>query len=623
MSTPNLPQENLKLHRHHSFDNAWTGEDFAGIAEAFSELAEILKDHCGPYAAFAAIGTRNRVVDSADEHTKDGIHIVESLLSNRKASARYATRLTRFIGKTIDSRCHDGTTTAMLLFCMMASHFLSRVEKSSISGRYFTSKHLKAHFDEMKTVITSIKLDVDSIHRLCKNAGLSVTKAKVRKALAFHQAMVSSKSDVEMSRAIATVIENTPINTYGLYIRDTALHEKDERITVVNKPYQLTVKAGMGSMSAFNVKLGTEFYAKDCVVFATDEELIDGTVEVEYLNALLGIGPKDINKRGLYGLESGWHDHHDGRRLIIVAPYLSYEPLIRNIMVFNKANPKNPIVWFNTSPDEILREIFDRTLHAIAGKPTLSQLPPENWSDTLLHGVTVSYRKDVLGFEDLYPRDRNTLHPSYRNPKRDKYYTEFREELEAMMSFYSDHPADSPLTSDQMDFVLVMYRYLCCQRIFTVELGGTVHENKSMRTVFDDAMGSALSAVDNGVVLGGYGHLCHYLKSERDYISEATRNIYQKLLSFTFDKSTSEFTDPAEVNTCPTMMQVVNRDTDTVKVKDLRDNLMDFIEMNPVPLLFQPYVGFIEQFTRFADILPKLVSTTVLIDMGHIENGIE
>ena len=622
MSIPNNPLD--KHNPHQTFDNAWHGDDFLRIAEAFTELGDVLHEHCGPYATFAAIGTRNRVVDNADEHTKDGIHIVECLLSNKRAPARYAARMTRFIGKTIDSRCHDGTTTAMLFFCRAAAALLTR-RPSDRTELYNYTTAITSYFNSVLDYVDTLKMTVDGLYRLAEAGGYRTTKAKVRKALAFHQAMLSSKGDVEMATAIAEVIENTPIKLYGQYIRDTSLHETQERIVLDTPPYQLTIRAGMGSINAYNINLGTEFRAEDCVVFGTDEELINGSLHTDFLNALISISARDEKHRGVFGIEKSWEEYSQGKRLIIVSPNLSDDRLMNNIMVFNRMHPDNPICWFNTSPDGILREIFNSTLHAIASTPTTDQVKVDQWMSTLIHGVTVSYRKDTLRFEDLYRRDKKKkLHPNYLKPGTFVHYDTLRKGIEDILEFAQKHPSDSPMTSEQIDFILVMYRYLCCQQITTVKLGGTVHENKSMRTVFDDAMGSALSAVDDGVVFGGYGHI---LKNGYDRGDTAMVPIIiqdhalSEVLAATLDAPVRTAEDLANTIERKTDMLVVDRALGEIRVDRLENHLTDFLNHSRRPFLMQPYLGFIEQFTRFADILPKMVATTILIDMGHLENG--
>lgn len=629
-----------------TFNNTTSGTELRQqLAESFLEIFRILSKHSGPFAGFAAIGARDRQLDSADEHTKDGIKILSHMLSDLGATDRYAARTTRFIGKAIDGRVHDGTTTAMSLFAMLASQVMNF--HGSRRQLHQRARQLRDCLNYLRMHLNAFKITVDDIYNRVRGMqqggrllDVCCTHDDIRRALAYHQAMIASKGDHEMSVAIAEVIVTTPIRTYNQFLRKSADYETDKRISLETKPYELTVRGSMGSVGAFNINLGTEFRVENALVYATPEMLNEGAFDTTFLNALIGIHSQDTKNRGVFGLSEGWWENHNNRRLVIVCNCLTDHRLMTNIQMFNSEHPENPIVWMNLGVDDILLQIFDRTLHALAGTPCASDVPTEERAYTILQDVTVSFKKDTIRFENLYKKDGHALHPFTRDETLCKTYTDFKRELEGMLEFAEQHPNETPFNGDQRNFLVTMYRYLTCQTITDVVIGGTVHENFSLRTVYDDAMGSAMSSVNDGVILGGYGHMVriiHDLSKKRSIpFRDEARAVFMALItvlqnSFGLEDvedlfDTSDAISEAIRTRVRTKWNYLVVDPDKID-KDFEvaffgvETLRRFFDLNPsTPILFQPYSGFEEQLLRFADILPKLTEMSVLIDMGHLQH---
>lgn len=83
------------------------------MVETLSDLADVLKDHCGPYGKYAAI--TSPVNPSAEPiFTKDGINIVRSIdyVSQVQQFIRHTLM---YMGSRIESTAGDGTTSAMII----------------------------------------------------------------------------------------------------------------------------------------------------------------------------------------------------------------------------------------------------------------------------------------------------------------------------------------------------------------------------------------------------------------------------------------------------------------------------------------------------------------------------
>lgn len=480
---------------------------------ALSDLEDILAQHAGPFATNCVIGSRWRQANDIDEFTKDGIKILRHMVVSDDSSQRFAARMARFVGIAVDKRCHDGTTTSMLLFCRLAKVAIKYMDSGLTDRSRFRWWH--AFLSAVETCLQKLedlKITEQDFLDKAKELGIETDLAKVRAAIAFHMAMISSKGDFDLSTKVATLIGKSPKKIYGMFKETTLAVETSEAYTLKKQDYDLSLYAMIGSVEDYNYMNDTQYLAEDAVVFATGNEIVTSSWESMFLTAFLSTSPRVRNDlKPFFGADHGWEEFHQGRRnLVIITPLMQDTKLFETIIEFNKKNPTCKITVFNAQIQGRMRTSFNKTLHYMAGVPLFTD-SMENATASLIglngKGARVHYLGGTLTLSDLYEKDGETYHPLYRDPEAFPPYTKFRQETEEMITFAQENITNPGLDHDEVTYLITLYRALTCQEIYDIEVGGSTHDQRANSTVYEDTVGAALAAVNDGVILGGYAHL--------------------------------------------------------------------------------------------------------------------
>lgn len=626
-----------------SFNNITKSSNLKNdLTNVFGELCEILSNHAGPFAASCVIGSRWRQVNDIDEFTKDGIRILAHLVVSEDKVARFAARLTRFIGFSVDKRCHDGTTTSMLLFCKIALIAISKMDLPLENNkRYRWWSQLYDILDDCLFYLSSIKITEEDIINHAKSFGIETNSTDVRAAIAFHMAMISSKGDYDLSSKISEVVRSTPKSIYGMFKDMPNLLESEERYTIKKQEYDIPIVANLGHARYWNYKNDTQFLAEDAVIFATGNEIVTDSLESSFLRAFISTDPVERANLSEFGVDKGWEEFHEGKRnLVIFSNMLQDTKLFADIMEFNHVNPHCKIVHFNVQIKDRLRTILTKAFHYMAGAHRFDDVAHTNALDSFIglekRGVKVHAIGHHVHVSGIYDKTGDVFHPYYEDPEAFKPYTDFRKEAEELIEFATTNITNNALDPEEITHLTNLYRCMTCQEIYDIEIGGLAHEQYANRTVYEDAMGAALSAVTDGVVLGGYGKLASALKADGpkfnnfddfidlksqianalvSIISTSTRGSFDRIETLVKETSSPKWdyvvADPA--------LFYLGEEHVILETFD-KDKIEHFLKCEEGrPILLQAWSGYHEQFRRFKDILPKLANTSSLNDMRRKE----
>lgn len=613
------------------------------LSKVFNELSDILVDHAGPFATSCVIGSRWRQVNDIDEFTKDGIRILTHLIVSEDAAARFAARLTRFIGFSVDKRCHDGTTTSMLLFCELALIALRKIDLDlDDPERYRWWKNLNTVLDNCLKFLDTIKITEDDIVELARKNNVVTNSADVRGAIAYHMAMISSKGDHDLASKISEVIRSSPKSVYGMFRDIPTLLESETRFTIKKQDYDLDLSANLGHADYWNYKNDTQFLAEDAVIFFTGNDIVTNSFESIFLRSFISTDPTERANLQEFGVEKGWEEFHEGKRsLVIFSHMLQDNALFADILEFNRENPHCKIVHFNVQVADRIRKSLTKTLLYMAGVHRFDDVGHTNAFDAMIginrKGVKVQAIGHNIRISGLYDKTGTVFHPYYDDPDAFEPYTKFREETEELIEFAKNNITNNALNPDEITHLTSLYRSMTCQDIYDIEIGGLAHEQYANRTVYEDAMGAALSAVNDGVILGGYGKIAkelyfqdRTLRKAADVV-ELEGAVADAIISIVSDSTrTTEETvkDLIAVPSSPKWDYIVaDQDAfyhghDHVSVEKFDKAQIEYFlkREQGKPILFQAWAGYHEQFRRFKDILPKIASTSNLSDM-RIQEG--
>jgi hypothetical protein len=620
-----------------AFDNATEGAELTqNLHRVFEDLDKILVQHCGPFASNAVIGSRWRQHNDVDEFTKDGIKIFRHLIVSDEGASRFAARMARYVGIAVDNRCHDGTTTSMLLFCRLTLLALKEVAETTDSrGRYLKMKEFKSAITQCLDMLGYLKITEDDLFALCKEYGIETTLEDVRAAMAYHMAMISAKGDDNLSSKIAEVVRSCPKKIYGMFKNSTLSIETKEPYTLKKQDYDLAVNANLGDLTHYNYKSDTQYLSEDAVIFCTSNHITMGSWEGEFLRAFISEKPEVMSDLAEFNVDAPWAALHGGKRnLIILCPVMAYSDLMHEITSFNRKYPDVKISYFHTQVKDRMKTSFKKTLHYMAGVPTFESVGEEDTTNCLigLNGpkVKAHFVGSVLTLTNLYEKDGEVYHPLYRDPEAFPPYTRFVKETEELMEFAMQNVTNPALDQDELSYLTMLYRALTCQEIYDIEVGGSMHDQYANGTVYEDAMGAALSAVNDGIVLGGYAHLAKLtsLADPRSLIAKFAGSLYSIVCdSLRADSTNNVYLQSLIKDHLPDKWSFIAADmskvtyggsSDTYIQADrlTKEKLVTFLERKPgTVFLLQAYTGYEEQFNRCGDIITKLINTTQLVDM--------
>lgn len=631
----------MELKMIQAFDNVTHKEDLKDkLDSVFAQLGDILIQHAGPFATNSVISSRWRQMNDVDEFTKDGIKILNHLIVDDDPIARFAVRMTRFIGIAVDRRCHDGTTTSMLLFSRLAREAIEMMDESLTNKKRYLWWHDFVNVCKVcLDIVDDLKITEEDFLEKAKSLGIETTSADVRGAIAYHMAMISSKGDHDLAEKISRVIKHSPKKIYGMYKTGTLPFETEERFILKKQEYDLSVGANLGNRQDYNYRNDTQYMSEDSVIFATGNDIVTNSMESVFLTALISKNPKyRQNLTSDFGVEKGWEDLHQGKkRLIIISPMMNDPNLLTEIMMFNMSNPNIKISNFNIQVNHQVRSSFNKTLHYMCGVPIFQDVI-EHADQSLIgldrDGVKVHLVGNILTFHNLYDKTGDVYHPFYSNPNAFESYTKFCEETEELIAFVLKNVTNPALDGEDLNHLISLYRTLTCQEIYDIDIGGCIHEQYANSTVYEDAVGAALSAVEDGVVLGGYGHLARLLEVSDDQLETAFGDeiISRFVHAFKLIVADSIRVDVEDIETRLELLenkwdfivadkakyiQTPTGDRSShVSVKSFDETLMRaFLDCDKTnPILLQAWSGYHEQFKRMKDILPMLSNTTNLAD---------
>ncbi len=636
-----------------TFDNVISGSDFSNsLMQSLRDIDSVLYDHSGPFACNAILGSKWRQHNDIDEFTKDGIKILRYLIVSEDPVTRFAARLCRNIGISVDHRCHDGTTTSMNLFCQLAMVIaqLNPYFGNYKRNRFVLSSLVKEVLEDILKNITNFKITDQDIFEKTKEEGIETTLEDIRAAIAYRMSMVASKGDKALSKKISILIKNTPPHVYGVFQNIQMVRETEEKYILEKQDWDISQNASIGHNREFNHMNGTQYLSNDAVLFVTANDLVAESYESGFLTSLISRNPR--YRADLYpefGMSQGWEELCEGKRnLVIISPSLTDSGLIEAILKFNTENPTAKIIWFNVNVKGRMSQTFTKTINYISGTKLFMDTYKDA-SKSLIglnrSGVTVKFIGSNLTLSNLYDKDGSVYHPYYNDETAFPDYTFYKKELEELLDFVKTNTSNPALDQDEFNYVCGMYRTLTTQNIYNIKVAGRAHDQRSNVTVYEDAIGASMSALEEGIVLSGYYHICNFLKNKYDIFAEHDLSIFTKDMvarciyiaitnvldysmcleddsSYDFIKSESADNKWNYIFTPTIKFDISNfiheKSEKGICLKSSLEGriLEDFIKADDSDvILTQSYAGYDEQFKRFVDIIPRLALSESLIDM--------
>lgn len=657
MNTPK--QQSNDLPSLQLISNVISGNRYlTDLKASAAEIAQVLRAHCGPFATAAVIPTRISRDDPSlvvDRFTNDGISIAKLLNTNDVMTA-YLLRMVVHVGEKVDAACHDGTTTSMLMMLNLMTQ---------LSGVIKDGGHLDVTLPEWKSSIArTIEIAREIIEHqaitpaelvaFCQELGVTATADDIRYSLAYHEALLSSKGDVELADGIAQVVSSLPTEMFGYYEIENTPKETDKKYVVQQRLYDFQL-GGNIKPTFYNHKLNTELKLDSCDIMVSDRDPVTGSPLTNALVVMMLADPefkayaeenapsvfKALEATGILSeMEFIQPVRPDflSRPLVVMAPmWFTCPHLDRLVSMWNSLYPDKKIIDAQIQPDPILRQAYASGISAVAGKRPIERLDllGDSLEDAVIRDAAIQATTRTIRMSNLYHKTGDLFHPFYTDKTSNPFYTETLETIHELISADDDAHV-SEFSEMQKKSLISLYRGMTCQRIADLQTGGSTHTAVASRDVVTDAYGSALSAIEDGVVLGGYPKLKMFfanLAANDPDLAPHKRSLYWGWVQAIDSLVTAIYrTEPnSDYGTDDTPYGYTLPDGEGVLVhKNLKQQLDNFLlpartreltdshrlgelKKEDRRILFQPVVGYRELFRLLSGILPNLLSSDKLV----------
>lgn len=660
------PQEVARPENY--LNKAEYSEAAAHIAE---QIFEILSQHCGPVAQHAAWPSLNHSMEMTDtEFSKDGISIVQRLNYQDGTVEEGIRSAIAYVGQRVDNSCHDGTTTAMML---MAGILKSQLSKNNEDARppHQLISDLREALGIMKDTLDHSRITLDDYCEM-----MDIDMALARRAVAYSQAMISSKGDKELSKALATIVAEMPIEKlHGQYIVDHHIHESDTRVEVRRYDANIAIPVMWPIRSTLNHNMETEYKCNNASAIITPDAILGGSPVHMVLGSILSdalrilydeVNPPSEDDLKLRKETPGYTDpvmnalvtDRKESDLVIIANEI--EGRIIDLIGQVNAQMKNcgyagkfvPIQLM--SPDgQADTQYINATLALLEKQPEdLSEAcafgmgPGTNLQDCLIHGLDVHYKSGIqrLYVNGLYERTGDIYVPWYlehedavetQNHPRQKYH-KLLCDLEDLIERQKSSHDDGKVTEKAFMHYLTIYRHLICQNWTSLRLGSTTHELRANLSVAEDTFGAVISTIDDGFIFSGLWRWALALqKSGTSQLHKSIEEVLTEILYSVYGLLYEDYRDFTRYKDEPyrdTALSYLDdpvlhlyyyrgtqEDQILVNTKDkLRDQYAKMIESDKAidewpEALLQPVQGYYELLRRLGELLPGLLTTATYL----------
>lgn len=573
--------------------------DIEGLMmQTFSELEDVLTDHCGPYGKFAMI--KDQLDPTAEPvFTKDGINIVRSI-EYISPMQNFVRSTIAYIGSRIDMIAGDGTTSSMIIAVAALRSLIKNIKEA---GVHFSYKELTDGYDNFLNMVEDkYKHHVWTIDRLAKEARISRNKAI--KKIAAAQSYTSSHGDEEISNVVAKLFSSLPQEAWNYINVSRERYETEKRVELKYDYSDFSLdRISILHPAMLNSEVDTCYKSNDATLLIVNGPIADTTLV--YQDLLERINKITIDDPDLVVICMGC-DSNMSTNLINM---LHKKDIMKKVCIFTQVNET--------------RRMEMRALAILANEGRSAFPPAVNYC--VKEHVIVDYKSDgTLSFHKLYQIESNDMitHPWYDDPTRVAYH-DFLSMINRFIEIESKEPP-SRLREDGIMEAKKLYNKMLLQEKVTVRIGGLAHDNAAILDVLTDCLKASKISLTKGFVFGGNKTLYTVLKEIYDEISHLKANPVVFFVKAFMDAIT--VTESALFKYTNISFDNMTEDEKNKLLTGSYDIITKFSTTSMLDLLHHPVViqtATIDQniLRRFGEVALKFINTVRIITIGGIYLG--
>lgn len=583
------------------------------MIDTLSDLADVLKDHCGPYGKYAAI--TSPVNPSAEPiFTKDGINIIRSIdyVSQVQQFIRHTLM---YMGSRIESTAGDGTTSAMIIMAVAMRELIQKIKDIPCTYQDLVTVYQKYILDVMEKDYKEywgyhVDNEIFKQRIVASGEGATIRKRAIR-YIAYSQAYTSSHGDVELSNIIADLFANTPKEVWHLFSLDKAAYETKDRYVVDTECCQWKVEGcQLFPLSQMTEEFGTAAVRTNATTLMVDHGISVGD---DYTQAL-----RDRIEQAI----------QNGEQLtILVTGNLDTATNMWLSGWFQKY-PNHQISVYMVTPGDYGLWNDIPYMKVASGKQPSEVM--EFQLDYKFNGKDLTITKGL--YEDA---DTTTchMHPFYKNEAY-PLFNDFVDRLEHQIKVQSSVVATRESNKTVAHMKKMLSKLIVVNRNY-FRVGGAAYDNAAAVDVAVDVLTSVKNTLINGCALGSNKSLYQFFynlykeacnsndKTKIVRIQAAFAEAFMTAIEETF---TAMFRfapllcpDDDKINQIllePVPYNILEEEQSSSRYSSLYD--MCFADDNVQPAILQPIDTDLAIVKRFGEVALRFVKTARLVSEGGI-----
>jgi hypothetical protein len=419
-----------------------------------------------------------------------------------------------YIGRRVDQSCKDGTTTSMLMACNFIRNMLEASDKFENYSIYEMNLAFAKMFDQVLNSSKDIVLKVEDLEKR-----FDISRQQAIGKMAYIQSLTASGGNIELAKAIEEIFLNMPLagSSSSIDYRTRNVEtEKTFSVGVENCEYRFrNIAIDSCSIHHLNREGGRVYEADDVNLLVLPKNIMDVSDEttkiIEYFTE---IGTEDTIK-----------PH------VVMVPATSQgigvtvREFFRKWMELTKA-----VVIVGVYPTESTRYGLPWKALSINGKANVKSFGYDDMlpdiRECIIEGASVHVDRTDIRISNIIPDvvEGDNSHPALKN--MDKYpqfkasYQKIDEILELCRNEHTANIAEiTELETGLSDLLYVNKMYL--------DIGGTSHDVIAGKALAEDCIGSAIQAIDAGIVVNAMYKMYWITKNLVDtYTCDAEETFY-------------------------------------------------------------------------------------------------
>lgn len=470
-------------------------DDFFDImGKVFSEIANNLTNHCGPYSRSALVVSPSGGKYETNTFTKDGKNIVASM-NFVSPIEEIIKEMLLYVGSKVDNKAGDGTTSSMFLTSEFFSNMCKIYKNTTVNSRQFSLTYKKfeeqlfASLNMQKIVLEDV---VEAIYPKEKHPTVSVEEyQEIVAIIAAFQTLSSSGGDMELAKCMYDIYLQSPPGTWDYIATYHKKYETSSRYAVEHDPYDYWINAIILTPTMLNENLYSEYKNDTCDLLIIPEKIPGGGVLFDQVNGYLSANMEDKRENDLVIVCRDM----DPVVLTKINNYNVSSTKTHNIVVFDHQDDLNIVA---VSMSLIALSLCGGKDPYISSKNRLGMLNEHH----VLHDVSLHYKNHKLYVNNLFDKtDNGTIHPFYKNPDMFKPFTIFLNMLQKRVAEIKDDINQSQY-SRELELLQNTISKMCFPRRPYLMIGGKAHDHAEAIDVVRDCAGAINSSLTDGFVCG-------------------------------------------------------------------------------------------------------------------------